>query len=100
VIFGIGPKEKWHSDLEKLSRAALVEIVLRMQFRLLLLGGSFAAEEMAELIEHCKKMGRWANEAAAFQRYLADPKKAIDQTIRRMKAAKAAARRRKRERRA
>ena len=96
MIFPIGPKDKWESDLQRLSRAALVEVVVEMQWRLQLCSGSFDREQMTELLDRGKKYGRWANDHALHQRFMADPEAAIDRSIRRLKAAKAAARRKKR----
>ena len=90
-MIGIGPKEKWQSDLQKLNRAALVEAVTELQFIRHIDG-----EEMVDLLARAKKYGKWANEMARYQRICADPERAIDQQIRRLKAKKAAARRKKR----
>ena len=92
----IGPKEKWEADLQKMSRAALVEVVVEMQWRLDLRYGDFGQEPMTELLERCKRYGRWKNEAARHQRFIDNPDKVIDQQIRRLQARKRAARLNKR----
>jgi hypothetical protein len=96
MFLPIGPKEKWEADLQKMSRAALVEVVVEMQWRLALHYGGFGQECMAEILERCKKYGRWANQAARHQRFIDNPDKVIDQEIRRLQARKKAARRNKR----
>lgn len=93
-MIGIGPKDKWQYDLEKLSRAALVEAVIEMQHFLSIYShGSYDREGMVEILARCKQYGKWANQAARHQRFISDPEGEIDRSIRRLKAAKKAARR-------
>ena len=94
-MIGIGPKDKWQYDLEKMSRAALVATVGELQWRLSFYCGRFDRDTMTTILDQCKKYGRWDNDAARHRRFMADPAKATEEFIRRQKSAKAAARRRK-----
>lgn len=95
-MIGIGPMDKWEHDLEKMSRAALVALVTDLHFRLHLYHPIFDRDAMTKLTDEAKQHGRWLNSHARYQKFKADPDKAIAQSIRRSKAAKKAARRNKR----
>jgi hypothetical protein len=96
-MIGIGPKDKWEYYLEKLSRAALIETVIEMQFFMRACGhASYDREGMVEVLARCKKYGKWTSDAARHQRWRDDPESEIDRNIRRLKAAKKAARTKKR----
>lgn len=85
-----GPKDKWQHDIERMSRAALVNMVDELLF-----ARTPDREVMEKLIARCKKYGRWDNQAASYQRFQADPLKAVAESIRRKNAAKKAAKLRK-----
>jgi hypothetical protein len=96
MMFPIGPKEKWEHDVSKMCRAALVVLVTDMQWRLALYDQYFNTEKMVSMIALAKKYGRWDNAEARHAKFMADPDKAIKQTMRRRKAAKRASRQSKR----
>lgn len=88
IVFG--PKDKWQHDIERMIRAALVNMIDE-----LLWARTPDREFMENLIARSKKYGRWDNRDASYQRFKADPLKAVAEDIRRRNAAKKAAKRRK-----
>ncbi len=89
--FGIGPQEKWQNDLSKLSKDALICVVKELAFI-----GRYNSERLVEMIASNKTIGRSISASRRYHAFVADPDKAIEQSLRRQLSAKVAARRKKR----
>ena len=89
-MIGIGPIDKWQHDLEKLSRHALIELALELTFF------RNDRDALADMVARNKRFGRFRSGHERYVRFIADPEKAIATAIRRSKAAKKAAKRKKR----
>ena len=92
--FEEGPRERWQAEMEKLDREALLVLTrsLLSTLRYLGLGSHIGLDD----IRAAKKQGRFVALSKRSDRFLADPQKFVAESVRRSKAAKRAARRRKR----
>lgn len=90
MILVFGPKDKWQHDIERMSRAALVNMIDE-----LLWARRPDREFMEKLIARSRTFGQFDNLVARRERFTANPLKAVQESIRRKNAAKTAARRRK-----
>ncbi len=99
LLFGHGPKEKWHAELERMSRAALEELALKLVSRIWILGGDVSSETLEESIADAKKLGKWEADHRRHLRFMADPIGEVGRMNKRSRAAKKAARRRKQQKR-
>lgn len=86
-----GPKDRWQTELEKVSRSGLLHLVHSLAFV-----HCITRDDMVKAARSAKTAGSADDAHKAYMRFMADPGKAIDESIRRARAAKKAARRRKR----
>jgi hypothetical protein len=92
MIFNIGPKECWTVELEKVSRRGLISLVEQMFFV-----HQYDTQRRLAAVSSARSQGRLLDSIAACDRFLADPKKATSESIRRSASAKKSVRRRKLE---
>jgi hypothetical protein len=95
----VGPKERWQSDLEQLNRDGLIYLVGIFIAVLKYARWIIPISDLEGWIHDAKSAGKSFAAMRRHQRYQADPDKYIDEVIRRSRAAKKSARRRKRNRR-
>lgn len=93
-----GPKDQWQAELEKLSRFGLIALTESLKWHLDAIVGGLQRDSLLKAVRGAKRAGRLDALHADHVRYFADPEKWLDEKVRRSKAAKKAARRRKRAR--
>jgi hypothetical protein len=91
-----GPKEQWQAEMQRVNKYGLLAFICTLMDHLDALTGGINRESLLESVRHSKKWGKWDAEHAEHIRFMRDPDKFFDEKIRRIKAAKKAARRRKR----
>jgi transposase len=96
-LFGLGPKELWEHELEKLSKGALVHIARDFIFTHASYIGGLDRKELLLAFTSAKKYARLNAAYDRIKRFQEDPDKYWRTYDRRKKSAKAAARRRKAE---
>lgn len=91
-----GPKERWHAELLCMNRYGLVCFVESLMVHFEVIGIRLNRDSLLKTVRDSKKNGKFDAAHQRHLRFMADPNKAIDDSIRRRRAAKKAARRRKR----
>lgn len=94
-----GPKERWQHNLESLTRDGLFYLAGQLFEVLKGLNWIISRDTLEGLIVESKRAGKNFAAIRRHRQYQADPDKYIDAVIRRSRAAKKAALRRKRTRR-
>lgn len=94
IFFGQpGPLDLWETEIEKLSHSGLVHMVKSMHT---LLPFHRDRGDMLASVRSARKIGRSIDACHRYDKFKADPDAAIAASVRRQRAAKKAARRRKR----
>jgi hypothetical protein len=93
-----GPKEQWQAEMERLNRFGLRAFAEALLIHFEFVGIRLNPQSLMETVGKSKKYGRFDAAHVRHQRFMADPHKYINESIRRSKAAKKAARRRKKAR--
>lgn len=90
-----GPLDHWQTELEKTSKAGLIELVERLLF----IYSSTDRDGLLRMAQGARSMGRHLDAIKDSRAYVANPDRWLDSKIRQKAAAKKAARRRKKEKR-
>jgi hypothetical protein len=94
----LGPKERWHAELERVNKPGLLAAIESLMLHLDVITGGMDRDSLLKLVRQSKQYGKWDVVDKRNARFMADPQKAIDESFRRSRAAKKAARRRKKSR--
>jgi hypothetical protein len=90
-----GPKEQWHAELQSVNRFGLLCFIDSLVLHLDCITGGMKRDSLLDTVRTSKKFGKWDAGHARHMRLMENPRKFIDEQIRRSQAGKRAARRRK-----
>jgi hypothetical protein len=93
-----GPKEQWQAELQNVNKLGLLSFIDILMVYLDVWSGGMDRASLLKTVRLSKQYGEWDAAEKRHERYMADPEKVLDEMIRRSRAAKKAARRRKRNR--
>jgi hypothetical protein len=93
-----GPKEQWRAELESVNKLGLLVFADSLMMHLDAITGGMNRDSLLKSVRFSKKCGKWDAATKLYAQFKADPDKVIDEAIRRSRAAKKAARRRKKAR--
>ncbi len=86
----IGPLEKWQVELRKASKSGILE---RLEWLIFVF--NITPEKCLAIAKEAKKEGRWIDHHNAHLKFMQNPSAALEASVKRSKAAKKAARKRK-----
>jgi hypothetical protein len=95
----VGPRERWDAELEKVNRHGLIRIVRSLLFERTILVGQLGEDALLTLVATAKKSGTTDALLSRLYRMETNPVKSYEEYLRRSRAGKKAARRRKQEQR-
>jgi hypothetical protein len=93
-----GPKEQWHAELESVNKLGLLTFIEILMTHLDALTGGMDRESLLKTVRNSKKYGKWDAMHKRFKRIMENPQAVYEEKMRRSRAAKKAARRRKKNR--
>lgn len=97
-MLGEGPETRWHHELHSVPREGLILLIDSLNSTISYLTmGPFDHDQMLANVRQARKYGRALNASKRIDAYLANPQGEAEKWIGRVRAAKKAARRRKRE---